>query len=363
MIDVVLPAYNAERYVELAVRSVLTQTFTDFRLFVVDDGSTDGTNAIVRRLAETDNRIILLEKSNSGIVDTLNLGLAHCTAEFIARMDADDICYPNRFAEQLAYLTANPDCAVVGGNVIKIDSAGNFYDRTFGGGDFHPNWEEIPAREAYIIHPFLMARRSAFDAVGGYRYYFNCEDSDLYWRLYKVGRLHNMSTVLGEYRHHTQSVTNGSAVSSRIGAVTAQLAALSARRRDMGREDLVMGPETTAAFRKAAEFDKIIELASEQLDESERAYLRIAAAAKLIELKHYRQFRLSSRDIRTIMSAIRAGWPLLSKRDRKVLKGSIILWLRPKLGLKTKWRRIVQKFDRVDNGTAKTGLGASAEMR
>ena len=101
-ISVVLPVYNAEAYVHEAVQSILAQSFTDFELIIINDGSTDGSGAILRELAARDARIVLVERPNGGLVSALNAGLEMARADLIARMDADDVAMPERFALQHA---------------------------------------------------------------------------------------------------------------------------------------------------------------------------------------------------------------------------------------------------------------------
>ena len=95
-ISVVLPVYNAEAYVREAVQSILAQSFTDFELIIINDGSTDGSGAILRELAARDTRIVLVERPNGGLVSALNEGLEMARADLIARMDADDVAMPER---------------------------------------------------------------------------------------------------------------------------------------------------------------------------------------------------------------------------------------------------------------------------
>src|SRR5690349_16914620 len=97
-ITVLMPAYNAGRYIADAVRSVLEQRFTDFELLIIDDGSTDDTAAIVRSFA--DSRIRLLQQPNRGVAPALNFGLQHARAALVARFDADDLCHPGRLQQQ-----------------------------------------------------------------------------------------------------------------------------------------------------------------------------------------------------------------------------------------------------------------------
>jgi len=320
LIDVLIPAYNAEGTVEEAIASIQAQTIEAIRIVVVDDGSTDATPEILARIAAADPRVVVIRRDNGGIVDALNQGLGACAAEIIARHDADDIAFPNRFAVQLDYLRANPDCVAVGCNAWHIDGAGKrLGKRSIFGGDVKPDAFWAPSREPYIMHPFLMMRRSAAEAVGGYRYAFHSEDTDFFWRLMDVGRLHNLTDIYGEYRIHNQSISSASALNGRISAVNSQLAALSARRRMQGSPDIAFEKETLAAYHEADTMEAIVELAAKPLSPEEREYLEVAVAAKLMSLSAYRPYALTVEDYGFIRNAISRYGRTVSPANRRDL--------------------------------------------
>lgn len=320
LIDVLIPAFNVGSTIEGAVRSILDQTVKDIRVVVVDDGSTDDTAAIVARLAAADGRITLMRQPNGGIVEALNNGLALCDAPLIARHDGDDLAYPDRLEKQLAYLDAHPDCIAVGANARHVDASGaptgvvTALERAEAA---DPTW--LPAREPYLMHPLLLIRREALVAAGSYRYVFHAEDADLYWRLGDAGGLHNMPDVLADYRVHADSVTGKSVLNGRIGAINAQLAALSHERRRRGRVDLTFPKERLARFLEARTVERMLPIAEEELDEIERGYLRLATAAKLIELVQYRPYDLDADDWRFVNRALRTRSPLLTPGNQREL--------------------------------------------
>jgi len=207
VISVLLPVYNAARWLPLALESIRAQTFTDFELIAVDDGSTDASLSVLRRQATRDPRLRIISRPNTGIVGALNDGLAAATGEFIARMDGDDVAEPTRFAEQLAYLTNHPDCVAVGSEVWLIDPASAVIDRYAPPHD-HSGIEEqlLKGNGGALIHPVLMLRRAAVEAIGGYRReYDRAEDLDLFLRLSRRGQLANLSAPLLRYRIHVGS--------------------------------------------------------------------------------------------------------------------------------------------------------------
>jgi Glycosyl transferase family 2 len=305
IVDILLPVFNGAVTITEAIESLQRQTFTSFRIIVVDDGSTDQTPEVLAALAARDSRITVLTQSNGGTVDALNAGLRLCQAEFVARQDADDISDPSRLAMELDYLRSHPDCVAVSGAVRHIDEQGRFLGtvQRFPQPDrADPRW--APSREPYLMHPFLMVRRADLQAVGGYRYVYYSEDTDLYWRLQERGAMQNLDTPLGKYRVHTRSISSASIINGRIMASSSQLAGLSALRRRTGRADLHFPKEAITEYRNARTLSKLWELTKRQLDDDEARYLRIAVASKLLELSSYRPYELEFSDCQFIRGAL-----------------------------------------------------------
>jgi glycosyltransferase involved in cell wall biosynthesis len=207
LISVVMPAYNAERYVGAAVESILAQTFTDFEFIIIDDGSQDETGNIVRKFGERDPRIILIDQTNQGLVKSLNTGCAKARGKYIARMDADDISHPERFARQVAYLEEHPKVAVVGGSAEYLTDSGilpELMTRPIESAEIRAMLQQHCA----MIHPATMFRRDAFEEVGGYRGVFvDAEDYDLWVRLSEKYELHNLPEVVLQYRIHPKQAS------------------------------------------------------------------------------------------------------------------------------------------------------------
>ena len=134
----------------------------DFRVILIDDGSTDDTPVVLAEMAALDPRIEVHRQVNGGIVDALNAGLRLCTAEYIARLDADDLCFPNRLEVQLNHFRANPAVVAVGPAARHINADGMFLNIVARLGDPGlANPDYVPSSEPYIMHPFLTARRAA----------------------------------------------------------------------------------------------------------------------------------------------------------------------------------------------------------
>ena len=322
-VDVVLPAYNAEATILVALSSILFQSNGNLRVIVVDDGSTDGTAEIVRDTARNDSRVHLEQKSNGGIVSALNRGLSLSTADYVARMDADDICESDRFERQMTYLDGHPDVVAVSGAHREIDGAG-----TPTGYVHQPplkieadfNW--IPAKEPQLTQPFLFARRSALTAVKGYREFMYSEDTDLYWRLAEVGKLANLAEVVGSYRMHTGSVSSASVQNGRIMAFMSQLAALSAQRRALDKPDMVFDEAFSGKLRTIGSLEQMVlkAVADFGLTADEEAWLRLAVAAKLMELAGYRPYEIAEADCGFMAEAFLGRVPLSASNVRELRK-------------------------------------------
>lgn len=207
-VTVLLSVFNAERYLADAIESILKQTFTDFEFIIIDDGSTDRSLQILQQYALQDSRIQLVSRENRGLVNSLNEGLALAKTPFIARMDADDISYPDRLSKQVDFLKEHPDYAAVGCRVRLIDGDSDPL-RLFSPETTHEEIDSAHLRGegGAITHPAVMFRKNKFISAGQYRLGFNhAEDLDLWLRMAEVGKLGNLPDVLFDYRQHLQSV-------------------------------------------------------------------------------------------------------------------------------------------------------------
>ena len=208
-ISVILPVHNGGRYLAAAVASVLTQTCRDFELIAIDDGSPDSSAAVLTGFAAADPRVRVVSRPNRGLVSTLNEAIDLAGGRYLARMDADDLCLPERFAKQLAHLDAHPDCVLVGSRVLVVDPAG-LPIKELGHQATHDAIDAAHLGCGWpVVHPAVMMRTDAVRRVGCYReQYDTLEDLDLFLRLAEVGRLANLPDVLLHYRQHFASVTH-----------------------------------------------------------------------------------------------------------------------------------------------------------
>jgi glycosyltransferase involved in cell wall biosynthesis len=210
LISVVMPVYNSEKYLHEAVESILGQTFTDFELIAIDDGSSDGSAAILESFCRSDTRMIVQRHSqNQGIGAAVNTGLALARGRYIARMDADDISLPERFEKQAAFLEKHPEIDVIGSAVQLVDDRGQNI------GVLSAPLEDLAIRWASIFSsPFMQAtimfRRSVIEEHDlHYRGTIKqSEDFDFSIRLLEHAHGINFAEPLYIYRIHSASVTS-----------------------------------------------------------------------------------------------------------------------------------------------------------
>jgi glycosyltransferase involved in cell wall biosynthesis len=206
MASVVLPVFNAERYVSEAVWSILRQSFEDLELVVIDDGSTDRSPEIISGFQDT-RMVVLLHESNLGIVPSLNDGIRLAKGKYVCRMDADDVADLSRLKKQMAFMEEHATVAVLGCDTEIIDEMGmsirrERYPQTYG---------EI-RRTIFTHNPFahssVVVRRSVLEECGGYTAeYLHNEDYDLWLRVCASHEAANLSETLMKRREHREAIT------------------------------------------------------------------------------------------------------------------------------------------------------------
>lgn len=200
-VTVLMPVYNAERFLHEAINSILQQSFKPFEFLIIDDGSTDGSAEIVESFRDPRIRFVR-NTHNMGITRTLNKGIVLASCELIARMDADDISHPQRLQKQFAYMKRNPDCAMLStwARVIGEDKKfvrleryrSNFYyyNLTF---------------ECWIYHPTIMFRKTEAEQIGLYGMPYS-EDYDFFWKMSTRFRIANLAEAVLDYRLSSTSL-------------------------------------------------------------------------------------------------------------------------------------------------------------
>jgi len=227
-ISVILPVHNAGSFLSSAIDSVLKQTFRDFELLLIDDGSSDASRDIIARYK--DSRITALYRDHAGLVTALNEGIRRAQGTYLARMDADDISLPQRFEKQLAFLRSTGTC-ICGTQAVSINEQGKemgFYDVPLS----YTAIRKYAFLHNPFIHPTVMAKKEVIQAVGGYRAKFkHTEDYDLWTRIIPQYRVGNMEERLLKYRIAQNSVTRSHQLAMRTQASLIRLQYVSKRLR------------------------------------------------------------------------------------------------------------------------------------
>jgi glycosyltransferase involved in cell wall biosynthesis len=202
-VSVVMPVYNGAAHVGEAIASILAQSFADFELLLLDDGSTDASPAILRSFQ--DPRIRVLENGrNLGLIATLNRGFAEARGEYLVRMDADDVALPRRIEQQVEFLDRHPDIGVLG-TAFELFGAQSGVVRHVGG--------DAPLRiamlfECALCHPSVAIRRAAVPLPLYDPAYLHAEDYEAWIRLMLAGtRFAVLPDVLVRYRTHAAQVS------------------------------------------------------------------------------------------------------------------------------------------------------------
>jgi glycosyltransferase involved in cell wall biosynthesis len=221
-VSVLMSVYNGGRYLRPCLDSLLAQTLRDVEYVIVDDGSKDDSPAVLREYAARDPRIKLTVRPNKGLTKTLNECFAAARGEFLARMDCDDVCYPDRFEKQVAFLRANPDVVCAGGHFDLIDEEGRRLTTLKPPTDDAEIQAQVLKGHGAICHPAAMIRASALRQIGGYCEDFKtAQDIDLWLRVGEVGKLANLPTPVLKFRLHESSVSESKRHEQRQSAKTA----------------------------------------------------------------------------------------------------------------------------------------------
>ena len=207
LISVVINAYNAAPYFAECLDSVLGQTLEDFEVIVVDDASTDATGEIAEQYARRDPRVrVFHNERNLGIPTTINRALSHARGEFIAKMDADDVTVPERFAAQVAHLRAHPEVVMVGSWWVRIGPDG----RELGAQRPRPSNRRLAQqmrKRCVLVHTSVMVRGDLMRRLGYREFFRYAQDYDLFLRLCDHGEIAMLPQVLAKQRLNYEGVT------------------------------------------------------------------------------------------------------------------------------------------------------------
>jgi glycosyltransferase involved in cell wall biosynthesis len=214
VVSVIMAVRDVHEYLALAIESILGQSFGDLEFIIVEDGATEETAAIVDAYASRDGRIRVFKERACGLTRCLNVGIRAARGEFIARMDADDVSWRDRFERQLSYLRAHPEIIALGSRARYINASGTpMFVRVMPETDEEISSCHLTDWGGFIIHPSAMIRADAIRKIGGYdEFFLKAQDYDLWFRLAKIGKLANLADVLIDYRYHGKAITQGGAL-------------------------------------------------------------------------------------------------------------------------------------------------------
>lgn len=205
-VTIIVPIYNGSPYLLETLNSLLSQTFKNFELLAIDDGSNDASGDLVRTLR--DERVRLIQKDNSGLCEALNLGIAEAKAPYIARSDQDDISIPERLERQLQVIEDNPEAVAIFAHSTK-----------FGQKQYWSNNDKLvmakgqlkkydPEKDGCVLCSTMLARTAVLRSIGGFRQpYYPADDLDCECRLSQAGRVLILREPLVAYRFQTSANT------------------------------------------------------------------------------------------------------------------------------------------------------------
>lgn len=208
-VSILLPVYNAQEYLPAALASLLLQDHENIEIIAINDGSSDGSGIILQAAAEQDPRVVVVERENRGLIATLNEGIARASGDFIARMDADDIAYPNRISTQVRAFAADPDLALSGCYFDTLFTDQRLLPQGLPDAT-DPSELRVLSRFCTILrHPTVMFRRSAMpEGMLHYDESYPCaEDFDLFRRIAADCKVAQTVEPLLAYRLHDNSVS------------------------------------------------------------------------------------------------------------------------------------------------------------
>ncbi|MBN8702669.1 MAG: glycosyltransferase [Bacteroidetes bacterium] len=225
LVSIILPVYNCEKYLASSVESILNQSFSDFELIIINDGSKDNTLSVIK--AFNDSRIVLIDQQNQGLAKALNNGIRLSRGKYIARQDADDLSYKERLLKQVNYLHSNPSVYLVGTWARIIDENGNDTGRAH----HHPK-ENCTLKfdlcfDNPFVHSSIMMRREIIDTVGVYDYAVHhlVQDFEYWFRISQKFEIANIPEILLDYREVNSGISKTTLAQESSAAVVAKQSA------------------------------------------------------------------------------------------------------------------------------------------
>ncbi|MFS1539935.1 MAG: glycosyltransferase [Candidatus Phlomobacter fragariae] len=209
LVSIILPVYNAEKYLFMALESLIVQSYKNIEIIIINDGSTDKSLEIINSFKKKDSRIKLIDRKNMGLAYSLNEGIFFAKGNFIARMDADDISKSDRIEKQVNYILKNSFIDILGTNVDYID----VFSRKIGESNYPLSNMSIKNTLPFwccLAHPSIFGKKEIFLSQGGYQSKYRSEDYELWLRICRNKNIQfgNMAEKLLKYRIHNLQVTD-----------------------------------------------------------------------------------------------------------------------------------------------------------
>jgi len=235
-VSVITAVYNCERFLSEAIESVLGQTFTDFEYIIVDDGSTDKTPEIIKNFMRRDSRIITARIENSGPANARNVALQMAKADWIAVLDADDVCFPHRLEEQVNFVKDHPECILVGSGCMEITADGRLIKEHYYPCDHDKLFKNLERRSKFFPHSSNFYKRMLGSTAIKYNArYPASQDYNLWLVLSDLGKIGCVNSILIKLRKHNSSISN--IESGKLQAVMGLCTAICHFRRKAGLSD------------------------------------------------------------------------------------------------------------------------------
>jgi glycosyltransferase involved in cell wall biosynthesis len=207
-VSIIMPVTGNPIYIQESIESIRAQDYANFEALVVLNYSDDWVKNYLDEIVAADPRFKIIETTERGISNALNIGISKSKHEFICRLDSDDLISPKRIMEQLLFLKSNPNVAVVGTQVDFIDGIGNFTDKSFFPTGVSNVRKSLRVRNV-LAHPSVMFRKSIVESVGCYDPNFDgVEDYELWLRVSRITEVDNMNLSLTSYRRWSLQETN-----------------------------------------------------------------------------------------------------------------------------------------------------------
>lgn len=206
IVSVILSVFNADIYLAESIESILSQSFVDFEFIIINDGSTDNSLAIIEEYQQKDQRIILINRKNKGLIHSLNEGIERSTGKYILRMDADDISHPDRISIQVEFMDKHPSVVICGSWVEHFDGESRIIKYPISDNEI----KEYFIFQSPFAHPAVIMKSETFHRKNGVRYnekYQHAEDYKLWFDLMPYGKFANIPQCLLRYRVSSNQIT------------------------------------------------------------------------------------------------------------------------------------------------------------